>query len=109
MKSIKLLLAILLATLFNGCYKGPSTYEVWKKNNDISIGMKLYKAETLYKAEGKKKVYDKNHYIYIIEHPKNCIFGYLVKKNDKKRIRVDWVIISGKEYCKERQATVLIQ
>ncbi len=109
MKSSKLLLTILLATLFNGCYRGPATYEVWKSNNDISLGMKLYKEETLYVTEGKKKVYDKNHYIYIIEYPKNCIFGYLVKKNDKKRIRIDWVIISGKEYCKERQATTLIQ
>ena len=106
-RNISLMLILLVG--LSGCRTGPATYEVWKKNNDISIGMKLYKAETLYKTEGKKKVYDKNHYIYIIEHPKNCIFGYLVKKNDKQRIRVDRVIISGKEYCKERQATVLIQ
>ena len=104
-----ILLILFILFILNGCYKGPATYEVWEKNNDISIGMKLYKTESLYITEGKKKVYDRNHYIYIIEHPKNCIYGYLVKKNDKQRIRVDWVIISGKEYCKERQATVLIQ
>jgi len=109
MKIKNILLPSILLVILNGCYVGPATYEVWKKNMDLGIGMKLYKAEKLYIKEGKKKIYDKNHYIYIFEHPKNCIYGYLVKKNDQKRIRVDWIIISGKEYCKERQVTTLIQ
>ncbi len=33
------------------------------------------------------------------EGPKNCIYGYLVRKDDKTRTIVDWVILSGKEYC----------
>ena len=105
MKSSKLLLTILLATLFNGCYRGPATYEVWKSNKDIGIRKSLFRGYT----DKDKKIYNKNYYIYILEDPKNCISGYLVKKNDNKKIIQDWVIISGKEYCKERQATTLIQ
>lgn len=109
MKIKNILLISIILVILNGCYVGPATYEVWKGNTDLGIGMKLYKEEKLYIEEGKKKIYDKNHYIYIIEHPKNCIYGYLVEKNDKKRIRVGWVIISGKEFCKERQAITLVQ
>jgi len=109
MKIRRILFILAIFIFFNGCRTGPATYEVFKHTRNINIGMKIYATEELYKKEGKKKIYDKNHYIYIFEHPKNCIYGYLVKKNDKKRIRVGWVIISGKEYCKERQATTLIQ
>ena len=103
---IKSILLILITLVFlNGCRTGPATYEVWEKGRNTSIQKKL---NYTFKDED-RKVYDKNHYIYIFEYPKHCVCGYLINKKDKNRIILDWVIISGKEFCKVRQATTLIQ
>jgi len=100
-----LLILIILIT-FNGCYIGASTYKVWERNRNMNIGDSLLNRGY---TEKHKKNYNKNHYIYISEHPKNCVYGYIVKKNDKKKIVVGWSIISGIEFCKQRKVTTLIQ
>ena len=35
--------------------------------------------------------------------PKECVFGFITKKNEPKQIPVRWEVLSGKEYCKEEQ------
>lgn len=39
-------------------------------------------------------------YIYISEGPKGCIYGFLTNRDDKSEVVQEWIIISGKEYCK---------
>lgn len=48
-------------------------------------------------------MYEKNYYLYIVEYPKNCIFGYITDKNDTKQIIKNWILISGKKFCKEQE------
>lgn len=105
MRINNILTVIVILFGLSGCATGPATYEIFQKNLDMSIGDKLYPGL----RNKDKKTYDKNHYIYILEYPKNCIFGYIVKKNDPEMKIVSWKIISGKKYCKEREETVLIQ
>lgn len=50
----------------------------------------------------RREIYDDNRYIYKFngEYPR-CVYGYLTNRNDKIEKVVGWVILSGKEYCKE--------
>ncbi|MDD3325328.1 MAG: hypothetical protein PHN38_09450 [Sulfurospirillaceae bacterium] len=98
MKIINLIL-VLTPLFYMGCHMGPSTYEVFKKDRDLSIGRKLYSG-----LNDRKKFYDEEYDIYPVEYPQGCIFGYLVKKDDEKKIIVGWRIISGEEFCKDQQA-----
>jgi hypothetical protein len=83
---------------------GPATYEVFEKNMDLSVeyGAALYSG-----IKNREKVYNSEYYIYPVEHPKKCVWGYLVKRNDPKKTIVGWKIISGKENCKEQQGYIL--
>jgi hypothetical protein len=101
MKIINLFLPVVLF-MFSGCRMGPNTYEVFKKNRDLSIGDKLYHG-----MNDRKKIYDEEYDIYPAEYPKGCIWGYLVKRNDEKKTIVGWKIISGEEYCKQQQGYIL--
>lgn len=103
MKIISLILTI-APLMYTGCYMGPSTYEIFKKNMDLQIGRGLYPG-----MKDRKKIYDAEYDIYPAEYPKGCNWGYLVKRNDEKKTIVGWKIISGEEYCKEQQAYALIQ
>ena len=58
-------------------------------------------------AQNNKMVYSEDRYIYEFEKPKGCIYGYLTNKDDKPERVLDWVILSGKEFCKERRAWAL--
>jgi len=89
--------------IVSGCYMGPTTYEVFKKDRDLSIGHKLYPG-----LRDRKKIYDEEYDIYPVEYPKGCTFGYLVKRGDETRTIIGWKIISGEEYCKDQQAYTLI-
>ncbi len=63
-----LLISIILFIL-NGCYVGSSTYKVFKENRNINIGDSLLHRGYTNKD---RKAYNKKHYIYMLEHPKNC-------------------------------------
>ncbi len=47
--------------------------------------------------------------IYIGDHhyfksiPKECVFGYITKKDDPEQKAIRWEILSGKEHCKQQQ------
>ena len=44
-------------------------------------------------------------YIYIFRHnPEGCIHGILTNRDDKPEKAVGWIILSGKENCKQQQA-----
>jgi hypothetical protein len=45
--------------------------------------------------------------IYISERPKGCIIGYLTNRDNNPEQVIGWIILSGKEYCKEKQAWAL--
>jgi hypothetical protein len=97
---------LLIAVLFglSGCVAGPATYEVFKEYRNYNVGDYFSHVSSFYsKDELKGKVnYDKNHYMYIIEYPKRCIFGYIISKSDKDKTIINWKILSGKKYCKEK-------
>ena len=52
-------------------------------------------------------------YIYVYEDdpssPKGCTYGILTNRDDKPEKAVGWIILSGKENCKETYGFVLIQ
>jgi hypothetical protein len=107
MKS-KIILHIAVLFGVSGCATGPATYEVFKENMDNNLNSHI----SLEKKYWDNKSYNDKYYIYfpkLNRVNKNCVYGYLVKKDDPKKIIVNWVIISGKQYCKERQATTFIQ
>jgi len=94
---------VIVMFMVSGCHMGPITYEVFKKDRDFSIGHPLYPG-----LRDRKKIYDEEYDIYPLEYPKGCTYGYLVKRDDEKKIIVGWKIISGEEYCKDQQAYALI-
>jgi len=98
MKIISLILTI-TPLIYTGCRMGPTTYEVFERQNNARIGGVVFPA-----MRDKEAIYDEEYYIYPIERPKGCFWGYLVKRNDEKKTIVGWKIISGEEYCKEQQA-----
>lgn len=102
MKIINLMLVVITPLLYTGCYMGPTTYEIFKKNMDLQIGRGLYPG-----MRDRKKFYNEKYDIYPAEHPKGCIWGYLVKRDDEKKTIIGWKIISGEEYCKEQQGYAL--
>jgi len=49
-------------------------------------------------------------YIYIFKNsPKGCIYGFLTNRDNNPEKVIGWIIISGKEYCKETKSWVLVQ
>ena len=53
------------------------------------------------------EIYDENRYIYIFRHnPEGCIHGILTNRDDKPEKAGGWIILSGKENCKERQGWI---
>jgi hypothetical protein len=51
-----------------------------------------------------REVYSEDKYIYKMERPQGCHFGFLTNRDDKPEKVMGWVILSGKEFCKEQQA-----
>ncbi|MBR8465356.1 hypothetical protein KDE13_03125 [Campylobacter sp. faydin G-140] len=100
-KDIVLSASILI--VLGGCYIGPATYEVFKKNNDISIGKSFI---PLMNSKF-REIYDENRYIYIVRsNPEGCVYGFLTNRDDKPEVVQEWIILSGKEHCKHRQEWV---
>lgn len=128
---ILLTIAILVVAIgFGGCCGGPASYNIFKMHREMDIGTSLVfwsyrdkdiknilqkltynstEIQYLLNTNNKERhicgiyQYDNKHYIYIptSSYPKNCIYGYIVKKNYPYKI-VGWKILSGKEYCKEQ-------
>ena len=48
--------------------------------------------------------------IYIFRHnPEGCIRGILTNRDDKPEKAIGWIILSGKENCKQTSSFVLLQ
>ena len=99
MRNIILILLTLIG--LNGCYVGPATYEVFENNNNWNIG----KSYTPNANKKFREIYSEDKYIYKFKgDDPRCIFGHLTNRDDKPEKVIGWIIISGKEFCKEQQA-----
>ena len=107
MITIKPFLAIIASILLSGCYIGEPSYEVFKKNMELQV---KYFGPSEYKTNNIRQIYDENRYIYKFKgDDPRCIYGYLTNKDDKPEKVIGWIILSGKENCKETYGFVLIQ
>ncbi|MBR8461551.1 hypothetical protein KDE12_01640 [Campylobacter sp. faydin G-105] len=99
-----IVLSASMLIMLGGCYVGPATYEVFKKNNDANVGDSFIPLMN----SKRREIYDENRYIYIFRHsPEGCVYGFLTNRDDKPEVVQEWIILSGKEYCKERQEWIL--
>ena len=90
---------------FSGCGYFIPSYEILvKRVLDPTIG-KSYIPQNF--GINSREIYDENRYIYIFRHnPEGCIHGILTNRDDKPEKAVGWIILSGKENCKERQGWI---
>ncbi|MBR8466554.1 hypothetical protein KDE13_09450 [Campylobacter sp. faydin G-140] len=94
-----IVLSASMLIMLGGCYVGPATYEVFVKNRNTNIGDSFV---PLMNSKF-REIYDENRYIYIVRgHPKGCVYGYLTNRDDKPEVVQEWIILSGKEHCKQR-------
>jgi len=51
-----------------------------------------------------KEIYSEDRYIYKLngQYDSRCVYAYITNRDDKPEIVIDWMIISGKEYCKRK-------
>lgn len=101
MRLKNIILVVITSILFNGCYMGSATYEVFEKNMELN---KRIWTPNEHMINNFREVYSKDKYIYKFEDPKGCHYGFLTNRDDKPEKVIGWIIISGKEYCKEQQA-----
>ena len=91
---------------FGGCVYITPSYEVFAGNMDNQL---KYWEPNKYN-NNMRQIYDENRYIYIYEDdPKGCTYGILTNRDDKPEKAVGWIILSGKENCKQTYGFVLIQ
>ena len=91
---------------FSGCYIGEPSYEVFKDNRNIFLIPTNH--TMILNFYNRREIYDDNRYIYKFKgDDPRCVYGYLTNKDDKPERVLDWVILSGKEFCKERRAWAL--
>ena len=103
-KGIAICLVILL--WLNGCVYITPSYEVFAGNMDNQV---KYWESNKYN-NNMRQIYDENRYIYIYEDdPKGCTYGILTNRDDKPEKAIGWIILSGKENCKETSSFVLLQ
>ena len=95
-----IILFIIVSIVLSGCRMGPSTYEVFENNNNWNIG----KSGIPNANPHLREIYSEDKYIYIFRNsPKGCVYGYLTNRDDKPEKVIGWIIISGKEFCKEQK------
>ena len=103
MIAIKPFLAIIASIIFSGCHIGRPSYEAFKEGRDFFLIPT--NSKIILRLENRREIYDENRYIYKFKgDDPRCIYGYLTNKDDKPEKVIGWIILSGKEYCKERQA-----
>ena len=91
---------------FGGCVYITPSYEVFVGNMDNQV---KYWESNKYN-NNMRQIYDENRYIYIYEDdPKGCTYGILTNRDDKPEKAVGWIILSGKENCKQTSSFVLLQ
>ena len=88
-----------------GCRMGPNTYEVFEDNKNSLV--KLQPSMDVFSGYDRTD-FNETMYIYIRNtHERaidtRCQYGFRTKKNDPDQRPLDWIIISGKEYCKQQQ------
>ena len=89
-----------------GCVYITPSYEVFAGNMDNRV--KYWKPNKYNKNT--RQIYDEHRYIYVYENdPKGCIRGILTNRDDKPEKAVGWIILSGKENCKQTSSFVLLQ
>ncbi|MBR8464735.1 hypothetical protein KDD93_09220 [Campylobacter sp. faydin G-24] len=89
-----IVLSASMLIVLGGCSFGPS-YEDFAEIMDYNA-----KINTPIKHKYTREIYDENRYIYRFEWPKGCHSGYLTNRDDKPEVVQEWIILSGKEYCK---------
>ena len=103
MKLFKIILLIISSFILSGCaMRDPlitePVYEEFAKNRNLAIGGSHIPNMNQHRRE----IYSEDKYIYKFETPPKCFFGYLTNKDDKPEKVIDWVILSGKEFCKQQ-------
>ena len=102
MKVKDVVLGLVIILGLGGCHMGPYTYEVFA--NNMELNMRNW-TPTEYMIKNHRKIYDENRYIYKFKgDDPRCIYGYLTNKDDKPEKVIGWIILSGKENCKQQQA-----
>lgn len=95
-----IILILLTLIVFTGCRYGEPTYETFEYNNNWNIG----KTHIPNLNPNIREIYSEDKYIYIFRNsPKGCVYGYLTNRDDKSEKVIGWIIISGKEFCKEQK------
>lgn len=115
MKALIVLSTVVFSLFLTGCSM-TKTYEVFEKNRNFNIGgsMEWWTKYAKLKEQNDEELsytrqgYDKNSYIYIYKGDGDliddrCVYGYITDKDDPKQIKKQWVILSEKKYCKQRQ------
>ena len=106
MKVKDVVLVLVGSMVLSGCNYFTPTYEIFAGNMDNQL---KYWEPNKYN-NNMRQIYDENRYIYIYEDdPKGCTYGILTNRDDKPEKAVGWIILSGKENCKETYGFVLIQ
>ena len=100
------LFLLMIVFMISGCYMGAKNYDVFSGLNNSIIQNKT--SFNSYLRGYIKENYNNELYIYIRNDnqrnvPKECVYGFLTKKNDPKQIAIDWVIVSGEEFCNNQQ------
>ena len=107
MKVKDVVLVLVGSMVLSGCNYFTPTYEIFAGNMDAN--MRNW-TPTEYMINNFRQIYDENRYIYIYEDdPKGCTYGILTNRDDKPEKAVGWIILSGKENCKQTYGFVLIQ
>ena len=107
MKVKDVVLGLVGSMVLSGCNYFTPTYEIFAGNMDAN--MRNW-TPTEYMIKNHREIYDENRYIYIYRHnPEGCIRGILTNRDDKPEKAVGWIILSGKENCKQTYGFVLIQ
>ena len=106
MKLKDVVLVLVGSMVLSGCVYITPSYEVFAGNMDNRV--KYWKPNKY--NNNTRQIYDENRYIYIYRHnPEGCIRGILTNRDDKPEKAIGWIILSGKENCKETSSFVLIQ
>ena len=106
MKVKDVVLGLVGSMVLSGCNYFTPTYEIFAGNMDNQL---KYWEPNKYN-NNMRQIYDENRYIYIYEDdPKGCTYGILTNRDDKPEKAVGWIILSGKENCKQTYGFVLIQ
>jgi hypothetical protein len=86
----------------NGCYFNTATYQMFviKRNFYLaSNNNQLIPKQYIHL----RKIYNEKKCIYELKgDDPRCIYGYLTNKDERPEEVIDWIILSGKKYCKEK-------